>query len=342
MSPKLIFADEAALFRRLDADVKEEIMALAVQGTRKKKTKRPHTKAERHESLQLWSMAALPLLLVFVFSYIPIYGIAIAFQDYVPGIPILFSKQIHWTGFEHFSKFIQSIYFSRLLKNTVWLSLLQLLFGFWVPIVFALFLNEIHHRRYKKLIQTASYMPYFISNVVVVGMVLSFLQPTGLINVLITLGGGRAEAWITKPDAFPWIYTLINVWKSFGFNSILYMSTLASIDSAIYESARIDGAKRMQIMRYITLPSLKPTIAILLILQVGSLLSSNSDLILLLYTSSTYRTADVFGTYIYRLGIQGGQFSYTTAIGLMLSLVNFLLVFIANKSSDRLTGYAMW
>ncbi len=322
----------------------ESVSAVApsrLQQAKKKPRKRP-TREQWRESLQLWSMAALPVILIFIFSYIPIYGIAISFQDYVPGVPILFSDKIRWVAFDHFTKFINSIYFARLLKNTLVLSFLQLIFGFWVPIAFALFLNEIHHKRYKKVVQTASYMPYFLSNVVVVGMVLSFIQLGGIVNTLIQLFGGKPAAWATKPNAFPIIYTLVNVWKSFGFNSILYMSALSSIDPAIYESARIDGARRLQIMYHITLPSLKPTIAILLILQVGSLLSSNSDLILLLYSSPTYRTADVFGTYIYRLGIEGGQFSYTAAIGLLLSVVNFALVFIANKASDKLTGYAMW
>lgn len=286
-------------------------------------------------------MAALPIILLFIFNYIPIYGILIAFQDYWPGVEIL-SKEARWVGFDWFKKFVDSVYFGRLLKNTIWLNLLNLIFGFWTPIVFALLLNEIYHKRYKKFIQTASYMPYFLSNVVVVGMVLSFISMQGIVNNIIDFFGGERAAWDTKKHAFPIIYTIINVWKSFGFNSILYLSTISSIDPSLYESARIDGGSRWQLMRHITLPSIRPTIAILLIMQVGSMLSSNSDLILLLYKPATWETADTFGTYLYRIGIEGGQYSYTTAIGLMLSVINFGLVFIANKASDKLTGFAMW
>lgn len=307
-----------------------------------KPLRKKHSKENWLESGQLWLMALLPVTLIFIFSYVPMYGIAIAFQDYVPGIPLLFDDRINWVGFQWFERFVDSVYFTRLLRNTLFLNLLNLLFGFWTPIIFALFLNEVHAIKFKRTVQTASYMPYFLSNVVVVGMVLSFIQIDGIINNIIDFFGGDRQVWITKPDKFPMIYTIINVWKNFGFSSILYMSTISSIDPALYESARIDGARRFQMMRYITLPGILPTIAITLIMQVGSLLGSNADLILLLYTSATYRTADVFGTYIYRLGILDGQFSYTTAIGLMLAVVNFALVFIANKISDRLTGFALW
>ncbi len=270
------------------------------------------------------------------------YGILIAFQDYVPGIPIIGDPRINWVGFKHFQTFIDGPYFARLLKNTVWLSLLNLAFGFWIPIIFALFLNEVKQLRFKKFTQTASYMPYFISNVVVAGMFLSFLSQDGLFNAINRLTGQATVAYITKPAFFPGIYTLINVWKSFGFSSILYFSSISAIDPALYESARLDGAGRFKLMWHITLPAIKPTIAILLIMQIGSILASNVDLILLLYRPSTYRTADTIGTYIYRLGITDGRFSYTTAIGLFMTVINFTLVFIANKTSNKLTGYAMW
>lgn len=299
-------------------------------------------KFDKKEQCELWSMAALPIILIFIFSYIPMYGILIAFQDYVPGIPIIGDPRINWVGFKHFQTFIDGPYFARLLKNTVWLSLLNLAFGFWIPIIFALFLNEVKQLRFKKFTQTASYMPYFISNVVVAGMFLSFLSQDGLFNAINRLTGQATVAYITKPAFFPGIYTLINVWKSFGFSSILYFSSISAIDPALYESARLDGAGRFKLMWHITLPAIKPTIAILLIMQIGSILASNVDLILLLYRPSTYRTADTIGTYIYRLGITDGRFSYTTAIGLFMTVINFTLVFIANKTSNKLTGYAMW
>ncbi|NLB61478.1 MAG: sugar ABC transporter permease, partial [Clostridiales bacterium] len=236
------------------------------------------------EIIELWSMILPVLALIFVFSYIPIYGIMIAFQDYTPGVPILFSDRIKWTGIENFIRFFESPSFWRLIKNTVVLSGLNLIFGFWAPIVFALTLNEVRQPKFKKFTQTASYLPYFISNVVVAGMLLSFLDMDGIVNNITEALGGSRQAWRQNAGAFPAIYTLTNVWKGFGFNSILYLSSISSVDPALYESARLDGAKRFQLIRHITFPAILPTIAIMLIMQNGSILSANSDLILLLYT----------------------------------------------------------
>ena len=294
------------------------------------------------ENLELYLMALIPVTLIFIFSYVPIYGIVIAFQNFVPGIPMIGDERIDWVGFKHFTDFINSHFFGRLLKNTIWLNLLNLLFGFPIPILFAIVLNEVRNARYKRFTQTASYMPYFISNVVVAGMFINFLQPDGLFNHIRAAFGARPLPFITRPEYFPAIYTLINVWKGFGFNSILYFSAISGIDQELYESGRLDGGTRLQLMRHITIPSILPTIAIMLILQVGSFLGSNTDLIILLYRPSTYRTADTLGTYIYRLGITEGRFSYTTAIGLFMSVIGFALVYAANKASDKLTGFAMW
>ena len=226
--------------------------------------------------------------------------------------------------------------------NTLWLSFLQLAWGFWVPIVFALLLNEVHSTGFKKFVQTASYMPYFISVVTMAGMLITFLTPNGLINRIIAWCGGRTQNWRMNKSAFPEIYVLTNIWKSFGFNSILYISVITSIDTSMYESARLDGANRFQQAIYITIPSSVPTFAIMLIMAVGGLLGANTDLILLLYVPSTYETADVLGTYIYREGILGGKFSYTTAIGLVQSIINFMLVFVANQVSDVMTGSGLF
>lgn len=294
------------------------------------------------ENLELWSMILPVLAIIFIFSYIPIYGILIAFQDYTPGVPILFSDRIKWTGLENFSRFFESPSFWRLIKNTVVLSGLNLLFGFGAPIVFALMLNEVRQPKFKKFTQTASYLPYFISNVVVAGMLLSFMDMDGIVNNIAEALGGSRQAWRQNASAFPAIYTITNVWKGFGFNSILYLSSISSVDPALYESARLDGAKRLQLIRHITFPAILPTISIMLIMQIGSILSANSDLILLLYTPATYSTADVIGTYSYRVGLLGGEFSYTTAMGLFMAIINFGLVFVANRVSDRLTGYALW
>lgn len=292
------------------------------------------------ENIEAWSMMLPVLILIFIFSYIPLWGVVIAVQNYQPGSP--FWDPQSYVGLKWIIKFCKSIYFKRLLGNTLRLSVLQLLFTFWVPIVFALFLNEVGNLRYKKVVQTCSYMPYFVSSVVVAGMAISFLDPNGIINNIVVAFGGTSKEFITDPKAFPTIYTVTTIWKDFGFASILYFSTLSSIDPSLYEAARIDGANRWQQIWHITLPGIKSIIAIKLIMTVGSILSSNTDMILLLYTPSTYKTADVIGTYVYRVGLQGGQFSYTTAINLFSSVIGFTLTFIANRVSNALTGSGLW
>lgn len=295
------------------------------------------------ENLELYSMLLPLIALVFLFNYIPMYGIVIAFQDYLPGQPFLaFDGSVRWVGLAYFKKFVESIYFARLIKNTVYLSILNLVFGFWVPIAFALIVNEIKKIRYKKFVQTASYLPHFISSVVIAGLVISFLGRNGLINNFLSLFGVADENLLLNADAFPYVYTLTNVWTGFGFGSILYFSTIASIDPNLYESARIDGASRLKQAWYITLPGIKPVIAIRLILSIGAILYSNTEMILLLYNTSTYRTADVIGTYVYRMGILEGQFSAATAVGFFMSVIGFLLAFAANRVSNRLTGYGLW
>jgi putative aldouronate transport system permease protein len=311
--------------------------------SRVEKRRFKYSKGNIRESLELYSLIFVVLILIFIFCYWPMYGILIAFQDYYPGSPILaFDGSIEWVGLKHFRNFFQGMYFTRLMKNTILLSIYKILFGFWVPIAFALLLNEIRLLRYKKFVQTASYLPHFISNVVVAGMVISFLQPDGLINNVIAMLGGKRVAYTMKPEAFPIIYVITSIWKSFGFDSILYLSAISAIDPYLYESSKLDGATRWQQVRYITIPSIMPTIAIMLIMDVGRLVSSNTDLILLLYNPATYKTADVIGTFVYRDGIQGGNFSFSTAIGLFASTINFGMVFIANKISNKLTNFGLW
>lgn len=292
------------------------------------------------ENIEVWLMMLPVLALIFVFSYVPLWGVIIAFQNYQPGSP--FFDPANWVGLKHIRQFLNSPFFGRLITNTLRLSVLQILFAFWVPIIFALFLNEVTHMRFKKIVQTCSYMPYFVSSVVVAGMVISFLDVNGLINNLLALFGKQPYEYMTDPKAFPAIYTVTTIWKDFGFGSILYFSTLSSIDPSLYEAARIDGANHTQQIWHITLPGLKAVIAIKLIMSVGSILSSNTDMILLLYNTSTQKTADVIGTYVYRLGIQGGKFSYTTAVNLFMSLIAFLLTTAANNVSNRLTGSGLW
>ena len=295
------------------------------------------------DNLELYSLFIPAFVVIAIYCYAPLFGYVIAFQDYMPGSSF-FGRNIKWVGFKHFVDFYNGPFFKRLMVNTIWLSFLNLVWGFWVPIVFALLLNEVNIMGYKKFIQTASYLPYFISMVVMCGMLISFINPNGLINKMIVALGGEAKAWRNLPDVFPEIYVLSNIWKGFGFNSILYISVITSIDTSMYESARLDGANRFQQAIHITIPSIVPTIAIMLIMAVGSLLNANTDFILLMYVPATYSKADVIGTYIYRQLTEsaGKSFSFTTAVGLIQSVINFLLVVISNAISDKLTGAGLF
>jgi putative aldouronate transport system permease protein len=269
------------------------------------------------------------------------YGLVISFQDYVPGSSFL-GADVEWVGFKWFIKFVTGPYFIRIIKNTLVLSGLNLIFGFSAPIAFALLLDQIHHHRYKKFVQTASYMPYFVSMVVVAGMVISFLDVDGMITNFLKALGFEAQNYLVMTSAFPWIYTITNIWKGFGFGSILYCSIISSIDPGLYESAKMDGANRWKQVWHITLPGIRSVIAINLIMMVGSVLSTNTELVLLLYSPATYNVSDVIGTYTYRLGILDGQFSYSAAAGLFTSIIGFSLTFAANKISNKMTGFGLW
>ena len=299
--------------------------------------------SKNKEQLELIAIMLPALIHIFIFSYIPLYGIVIAFQNYFPGNPfIAFDGSVEWVGLQNFVEFISQRTFWKLIRNTLVLSGLNLCFGFWVPILFALLLNEVKSVRYKKFVQTASYLPYFISTVVVAGMVLSFIDTQGIINTIRGLFGLAPKAYNVSPGAFPVIYTITNVWKSFGWDSILYLSAMSAVDPNLYEAARLDGANRIQQAWYVTLPSIKPTIVLLLIFAIGGVLNANSEMILLLYNPATYDTADVVGTYVYRDGLMGGRFSFGTAASLFTSAINFALIFGANWVARKVGDYSLW
>lgn len=298
-------------------------------------------KRDTRENIQYYLLMFIPLILIFVFSYLPMFGIVIAFQDYVAGKPF-FGEGVTWVGLKWFEKFVKSYYFTRILKNTLVLNAMDLLLGFCVPIIFALLVNEIRVSKFKKFTQTVSYLPYFMSAVVVSCMVVNFISSDGIITMMLQALGVDASALNANPKAFPWIYTITNIWKSFGWSSIIYLSTISAIDPGLYEAASIDGAGRLKRIWHITLPAMRPMITIQLILSIGSMLSSNTEMILLLYNPSTYKTADVIGTYVYRENLIKGSYSYGTASGLLMSIISFTLVYIANAVSRKYTEFSMW
>ncbi|MFH1513737.1 MAG: ABC transporter permease subunit, partial [Bacillota bacterium] len=238
--------------------------------------------------------------------------------------------------------FFNSMYFFRTFRNTIVLSLLDLLFSFPAPIILALMLNEVKRLRYKRLVQTVSYMPHFISMIVVAGLIIEFTNSGGAISSVATSLGGSATSYITLPQYFRPIFIISEIWQHIGFNSIIYLAALSGISEELYEAARIDGAGRFRQMLNVTLPGIMPTIIIMFILRCGAIMNLNFEKVLLLYAPSTYETADIITTYVYRIGIIKQKIGYSTAVGLFNSLVSFLLVLTANKISKTYTETSMF
>ncbi len=293
------------------------------------------------DNIQYYLMMSFTLILAFIFCYLPLFGLVIAFQNYGAGKPFL-GPGVEWVGLKWFKQFVSSFYFTRIIRNTIRLSLMSLCIGFPVPIIFSLFLNEARSDGFKKTVQTISYMPHFLSAVIVAGIVKSFLDNDGIIIQLLGYVGIHLTAVNTSQGAFPWIYLFTSIWMGFGWSSILYLSTIAGIDPGLYEAAAIDGAGRLKCIWYITLPCMMPLITIQLILAIGGILGADSELILQLYNPSVYETADVLGTYMYRETLLKADYSYGTASGLLLSMIAFGLTYIANSVCRRLTDWSMW
>ncbi|WP_309119346.1 ABC transporter permease subunit [Paenibacillus sp.] len=284
----------------------------------------------------------IPFLLWYVFFiFKPMYGLQIAFKDFSVFRGIEASR---WVGLEHFRVFFESPYFIRVLKNTLILSLYSLAFAFPIPIVLAILLNELRHTFYRRAVQTLTYLPHFISVVIVAGIVTNFLAPTsGLVNLLLERIGGEKMYFLTIPDYFRTIFVLtFDIWKEAGFSSIVYLAALAGINPQLYEAAVMDGANKFRQIWHITLPGLLPTIMILLIMKIGSIMDVSYEAIILLYQPVTYETADVISTYVYRAGLQEGRYDLATAVGVFNAAIAFALVIGANKLSKRLTDTGLW
>ncbi len=277
---------------------------------------------------------ALPVMLYYIlFHYLPMFGVVIAFQDYRVTRGILRSD---WVGLENFWDFFQSIYAWPTIRNTLSISVLGLIFGFPAPILLALLLNEVKQARFKKTVQTITYVPHFISLVVICSMVRDFCATRGLFNEILGLFGGGGVNWLTQPAWFYPIYIISGIWQNVGWDSIIYMAAFAGIDAELYEAATVDGASRLRRIWHVTLPGIAPTITILLILRIGSLMSVGYEKIILLYNPTIYETADVISTYVYRRGLIDGEYSFATAVGLMNSVINFILLIAADRFSKRI------
>lgn len=275
-----------------------------------------------------------------IFRYIPMYGLIISFKkyDFVKGI---FNSE--WVGFKYFIQFFKNPYFGRIVFNTLNISLSSLVWSFPVPIIFALLLNEIKGTYFKKAVQTATYLPHFISLVIMVGLMKQLTSPTtGIINKIITVCGGESINFFMDKNWFVPLYVISEIWSNFGWGAIVYIAAIAGINQELYEAATVDGAGRFRRVWHITIPGILPTAVILLILRMGSMLEVGYEKILLMYNESIYETADVISTYVYRNGIQQFNYSYGTAVGLMNAVVDLLLVVGANYISNKLTDSGLW
>ena len=283
----------------------------------------------------------LPFILWYaVFMFKPMYGFLIAFKDYSLFRGISGSE---WIGLYNFKEFLTSPYFYTTLKNTLMLNVYSLCLEFPFAILIALMLNEVKNKYFKSIVQTASFIPYFIAIVVATGITVNVLSPsTGVVNMVLEKLGFEKVYFLSKPEFFRGIFTGLNMWKTTGFNAVIYLAALTAVDEQLYEAARIDGANKFSQLRHITIPAIIPTIVIMLVLKVGSMLNVAFETVLLLYQPATYSTADVISTYVYRTGMLMQDFGLATAVGLFNALVGFILVYSANKWSKKVTQSSLW
>ncbi|WP_373558009.1 ABC transporter permease [Paenibacillus sp. XY044] len=279
------------------------------------------------------------LITVLIFSYFPMYGITIAFKDYNASKGIMGSP---WVGFKYFTTFFHDPMAFRVLKNTLLLGLYTLLWSFPAPIILALLFNELRNKHFKKFVQTVSYFPHFISVVIVAGMLKDFTARDGLFNQIITYFGGTPIMFLLEPGYFRTIFISSGIWQGIGFGTIIYLAALSGIDPTYYDVAEVDGASRWKKIVHITWPSIKPTTIILLIFALGGILGSDFQKIILLYSPETYSVADVIGSYVYRQGILGARYEYTTAIGLFMSVISFIILYISNWVSRKVSETSLF
>jgi len=285
-------------------------------------------------------LMALPIIAYYIiFHYKPMYGAIIAFKDFNPVKGISGSP---WVGFKHFYDFFNGYYFWRTIKNTIIISGSSLIFGFPAPIILAILMNELKNRKFTRTVQTITYMPHFISLVVICGLIRSFTADDGIITYIFSLFGGEEISMLNKSELFVPIYVISGMWQGIGWGSIIYLSALQSIDVQLYEAATIDGAGHLRQAWHITLPGIMPTIVIMLILRMGSLMGVGYEKIILLYNPAIYETSDVISSFVYRKGLLEYSFSYSSAVGLFNSVINFLMLMTANKISKKVNETSLW
>lgn len=308
--------------------------------TKTKKSKLNKIKKVIAKDWQLY-LLALPAVIYFViFHYFPMYGIQIAFKDFMPVKGIIDSP---WVGLKHFNRFFSSYQFWALLKNTLGVSIYQLVAGFPIPIIMALMLNQTRNKHFKKIVQTVTYAPHFISVVVLVGMMGIFLSPrSGLINYIITFFGGKPIFFMGEPALFKSVYVWSGVWQNAGWGTIIYLAALAGISPELYEAAKVDGATKWQIIRHVDIPGIIPTAVILLIMNVGSIMNVGFQKVFLMQNPLNLSTSEIISTYVYKVGLIQSQYSYSTAIGLFNTVINVILLVSVNKFAKKVGETSLW
>ena len=289
---------------------------------------------------QLYVLVLPALIYVIIFNYIPMYGLQISFQDFHPAKGFANSE---WVGFKNFTKFFSYYQFWKIMRNTLVLGFYNLIANFFPAIILAILLHNTSNKRFKSLVQTISYAPYFISTVVMAGMIiLMFSQKYGVVNSIIALLGGEKINFMAEASLFPHIYVWSGVWQGLGWNSIIYLSALAGADQQLYEAAKVDGANQLQRIIHLDIPTLMPTAVIMLILNSGSILTSDTQKVLLLQNSLNLRTSEIIGTLVHKSGLYNMQYSYSTAVGLFQTVINVIFLFKVNKIAGKLSETSLW
>ncbi len=296
-------------------------------------------KRDFHKNGSLYLLVLPVVVFYFIFNYMPMYGVLMSFQDFSPRLGIMGSE---WVGLQHFQRFLSSSDFQRVLGNTLKISLTTLVCEFPAPILLALLLNEMPNRRVKKVVQTFSYLPHFISMVVICGMIKIFVANDGLIGAIAARLTGNNSSLLMQSNKFLPIYVISSIWQAVGWESIIYLAALASVDRQLYEAAEIDGAGRIRKIINITLPSISTTIVTMLILRLGKVMNVGYEKIILLYNPVIYDTSDVISSYVYRMGFDNQNWSYSAAVGLFNSVINLVLLFSTNTISKKLSDTSLW
>lgn len=286
-------------------------------------------------------LIVLPVVIHYlIFVYYPMYGNIIAFKDYSPVLGINGSE---WVGFKYFLQFFRSPYFWRVLRNTLLISCYSILWGFPIPIIFALMTNDLRNGIFKRVVQAVSYIPYFISTVIICGMLVNFLSPSnGIVNTIIEQFGGKPINFLMEPGWFRTVFIASGIWQGFGWSSIIYLAALTGINPELYEAATMDGASKLQQVIHVSVPCILPTIIVTFIMQIGTLMSVGYEKLILLYNPVTLDVADVISSYVYRTGLVEGNYSFGSAVGLFNSVINLLLVFLANRISKKASEVSLW